>query len=1529
VQNTVVNFLKSEPGKPRTLSEYPGEYSFLGATFKPEVDVTPLDTAVRGLTSAGWRNAQRYIRSYIAEREQLERAALQAVLYKVTGPGTKSGGARKAFHFVCKMDSAVADHFMSTLNQLLEAQQAYCDAKGEELFKIPPERRAPLSPMFYRVGWWRIEDILESLHSEFVNDYQRREFELHGITERNKPHPQMEVLKRLCELTVESAFERAYRRERKLQAMEPDQRRVSKYNELEVCALGVDRLQVLSFNLNVLPFGVSTVYFGGGQHNGARLRMFLKQLKEALGQQEADSPRSGATSFPEHPEGQTTRFAARRKNTPKVRARLGIKIKQEPDEEEEDLDAKTPHDIQFIKKSAPDVIALQELFASPFAPGCCLQTYAIREMKKLGYTWHVKSESPSMWDLVRYGKWTDSGLVIFSRLPVEASKSLRFSEAFHLDAGACKGAIWARLQLAEFRFLDVFNCHLQASHTNLAGEVYDKIRHSQLTELGEFIKLAGSEHPFVLTGDFNVDAIPEPLDPMGTYGIPFRPPRNESEDYQRMVRSLDPTGRLVDLLVGPTEEDPLGGAAAASERRHPCTRPPRLKLPGSSHHLAKHKYPQRLDYVFYRPTLPSLVEHRHTHIDKFEVPKNKDFEHLSDHYGVRAHFRLRCGFAWRREPKRSNSRQISGGALRTAYQAAGSLPVISQRGGRFVVIVAILAVFVRHGWSAVNARLRMFWRIMKRYPKTAAALSAALSAGGFLRWALWPLPMVQDGAQQWELETPLTSPKNLRTQSGWEDATKSESKDGKTESEDVTPNAPSRASSPALSALQERGRCVSFSEEKRPSLLTKDVSKDRDDKEPNSPGVLWPMRYARPAARPSRTRTLASSPYDTFTSSVELYGGRRCIGTRSLNTDGTLGDYVWLTYRDTQREVLRISSGLQRKFGLKRNARVGLLGDASKEWLLCDIALMRCGADTVCLTAPSGKAAEAPSAETWNVELLLCSSDWLEYFLAPSREESEVPKCPIVTFKIVPPRLAAQAQHNKMEVLDLEFVAHYGEAAGWVPCVGFGAWEVMTTMYRSRTGSIGSKGALEPVSVTLLDVRNTAYHLAEALTLNCEDVHFSYAWPAFAAERVMLHAVLASGGAVGFFGGVRSPRIFEEIRRLGPTFLVGTPSLFKGQITRLRLGFIGVMGRLSFCIQKWALTQRARRALLDHVCTERKLESWLQVIANKCLDAESRLGYLLSLPFSRARATLLGPRTRLRFVLALCTTGSTALPPERCLWMRVMLGGPVYKGLVVVEAGGLVTFGEAPYFGSTAAEAFVVGKELPGVRIDLLPLDLPKDQRMSVCGSGTDVVEYGTIKVQTEREGLNEAPQENRVGIVCGKNRRGELLAFGRLVSLRASIDGRPALCEALEQLLVQVSAPWLMQLLLHADENVGVVGIAVVRLEELWKEWRHLEVEDLCKDDNVRAFCLGHLQRRAIRHGFAEWERPRALHLEDKPFSLEAGLQTPTFQLRRDLLVPRFRATIDQLYQELTGESRECPPSPKLSTFQKLGFSAKRNEAG
>lgn len=40
-----------------------------------------------------------------------------------------------------------------------------------------------------------------------------------------------------------------------------------------------------------------------------------------------------------------------------------------------------------------------------------------------------------------------------------------------------------------------------------------------------------------------------------------------------------------------------------------------------------------------------------------------------------------------------------------------------------------------------------------------------------------------------------------------------------------------------------------------------------------------------------------------------------------------------------------------------------------------------------------------------------------------------------------------------LKVWDLPFIAHFGEVSGWVPYIGVGGFDVLTTMYRSRSGT--------------------------------------------------------------------------------------------------------------------------------------------------------------------------------------------------------------------------------------------------------------------------------------------------------------------------------------------------------------------------------------------------------------------------------------------------------------------------------------------
>ena len=143
--------------------------------------------------------------------------------------------------------------------------------------------------------------------------------------------------------------------------------------------------------------------------------------------------------------------------------------------------------------------------------------------------------------------------------------------------------MYARVRTVE-RALHVFNCHLQATHTG-EGD-YASVRSKQLKALREFItkKTFGTRDPWVLTGDFNIDAIATTDDHTGEFGFAFvsthmhaifrsslitgdisdrllwlqQAPREQSDAYDWLMKTISPRGDVINLLH-------------ETEGRHVCT----------------------------------------------------------------------------------------------------------------------------------------------------------------------------------------------------------------------------------------------------------------------------------------------------------------------------------------------------------------------------------------------------------------------------------------------------------------------------------------------------------------------------------------------------------------------------------------------------------------------------------------------------------------------------------------------------------------------------------------------------------------------------------------------------------------------------------------------------------------------------------------------------------------------------------------------------------------------------------------------
>ena len=80
-----------------------------------------------------------------------------------------------------------------------------------------------------------------------------------------------------------------------------------------------------------------------------------------------------------------------------------------------------------------------------------------------------------------------------------------------------------------------------------------------------------------------------------------------------------------------------------------------------------------------------------------------------------------------------------------------------------------------------------------------------------------------------------------------------------------------------------------------------------------------------------------STLYETFQRSVKLYGSSECLGQRGVNSDGTIGPYSWLTYKQISERVNKLSNGLV-ELGAKQKDRIGLYSINRPEWVIAEYA---------------------------------------------------------------------------------------------------------------------------------------------------------------------------------------------------------------------------------------------------------------------------------------------------------------------------------------------------------------------------------------------------------------------------------------------------------------------------------------------------------------------------------------------------------------------------------------------------------------
>jgi len=141
--------------------------------------------------------------------------------------------------------------------------------------------------------------------------------------------------------------------------------------------------------------------------------------------------------------------------------------------------------------------------------------------------------------------------------------------------------------------------------------------------------------------------------------------------------------------------------------------------------------------------------------------------------------------------------------------------------------------------------------------------------------------------------------------------------------------------------------------------------------------------------------------------------------------------------------------------------------------------------------------------------------------------------------------------------------------------------------------------------------------------------------------------------------------------------------------------------------------------------------------------------------------------------------------------------------------------------------------------------------------------------------------------------------------------QGEYVAVEKIENILTQSAL--IGQPFVYGDSFQSTLVAIIVLDEDALKNWAtdaeltSIDTKELCKSKALHEEILKDMKRLAKEHGLHGFETPRAIYLEHEPFTVESGLVTPTFKMKRQQLRDHYKTQIDDMYANMP------PPPSKL----------------
>lgn len=605
--------------------------------------------------------------------------------------------------------------------------------------------------------------------------------------------------------------------------------------------------------------------------------------------------------------------------------------------------------------------------------------------------------------------------------------------------------------------------------------------------------------------------------------------------------------------------------------------------------------------------------------------------------------------------------------------------------------------------------------------------------------------------------------------------------------------------------------------------------------------------------------------HDNFVHASETFRDYKYLGTR-FHEDGTIGEYKWSTYGEAATARSAIGSGLV-AHGIPKGSCIGLYFINRPEWVIVDHACSAYSYISVPLYDTLGPDAVKYIVNHSSAQAVFCVPQTLHILLSFLSEISSVRL--IVVVGGLDELMPSLPSATGVEVVSFSKLITQG-SNNLQPFRPPKADDVATICYTS--GTTGTpKGAVLSHGNLIANVAGGSL----GIKFYPSDVYISYLPLAHIYERSNQIILAYYGGSVGFYQG-DSLKLLEDMAVLRPTVFCSVPRLYNKV-------YDGIMNAVK--------SSGGLRERLFNAAYNSKRQALL-----KGKNASPMWDRLV---FSKIKDKLGG---RVRFMVS----GASPLSPDVMDFLKVCFGCPVMEGYGMTESSCVITAMQEDDILSGH-----VGPPNPACEVKLV--DVPEmnytsdDQpypRGEICVRGPIVFQgYFKDEVQT-REVIDEEGWLH-TGDIGLWSPGGRLKIIDRKKNIFKLAQGEYIAPEKIEN--VYAKCQFVAQCFVYGDSfNSSLVAIVCVDPDML-KAWAAKEgikfgsLEQLCNDPRAKAAVLADMDATGKNAQLRGFEFARSITLVAEPFTMENGLLTPTFKIKRPQAKAYFVKAIADMYEEIS----------------------------